>query len=117
VKRYFGNWAEGGSSEMARDFGITEAGLPPESDILFAGYWYGSYDGSARVLYRKDGKLYEFSGGHCSCSGLERQWEDHHGEVTPESLAMRPGLDEYSADNESREAWLQLVAKLNGRRR
>jgi hypothetical protein len=117
MKRYFGNWAEGGRAEMAKDFDIAEAALPSESAILFAGYWHGSYDGNARVLYRKDGKLYEVNGGHCSCNGLEQQW-DHGGEVTPASLAMRPnGLDEYSADTESREAWLQIVAKLNGRRR
>lgn len=45
------------------------------SKILFA--WYGneSYDGSAFVLLERDGKLYEVNGGHCSCFGLEDQWD------------------------------------------
>ena len=45
------------------------------STILFA--WYGGdgYEGSAFVLFHRDGKLYEVNGGHCSCYGLEGQWD------------------------------------------
>ena len=43
--------------------------------ILFAWYGYCSYDGSAFVLFERDGKLYEVNGGHCSCYGLEGQWD------------------------------------------
>jgi hypothetical protein len=43
--------------------------------ILLAWYGYGDYDGSAFVLFERDGKLYEVNGGHCSCYGLEGQWE------------------------------------------
>lgn len=110
-QRYFGNWEKSGRAGMAEDFRISEVLLPSERNILFAGYWNGSYDGSARVLFRKDGKLYEVSGGHCSCNGLDGQC-DHGGEVTPESLAMRPELEEYSADDDSRAAWKKLIARL-----
>lgn len=44
-------------------------------EILFAAYGYGDYCGTAFVLFRKDGQLYEVHGGHCSCYGLEGQWE------------------------------------------
>ena len=43
--------------------------------ILFATYGYGSYDGDAWVLAEKDGQLFEVRGGHCSCYGLEGQFD------------------------------------------
>jgi hypothetical protein len=44
-------------------------------NVLFASYSYEDYSGDAFVLFEKDGKLYEVNGGHCSCYGLEGQWE------------------------------------------
>ena len=43
--------------------------------VLFAWYLYEDYDGSAFVLVERDGVLYEVNGGHCSCYGLEGQWD------------------------------------------
>lgn len=43
-------------------------------EVLLASYSYENYSGDAFVLFRKDGKLYEVNGGHCSCYGLEGQW-------------------------------------------
>lgn len=57
------------------------------NEILFAYYGYGSYEGGATVLFQRNGKLYEVSGGHCSCNGLEGQWSPE--EVTWDQLAMR----------------------------
>lgn len=42
--------------------------------VLFAAY-DGDYDGQALVVFRLDGKLYEVNGSHCSCYGLEDQWD------------------------------------------
>ncbi len=44
-------------------------------NILFAWYGQGDYDGSAFVLFERNGKLYEVNAGHCSCYGLEDQWD------------------------------------------
>ena len=44
-------------------------------NILFASYSYENYSGDAWVLFEENGKLYEVKGGHCSCYGLEGQWE------------------------------------------
>lgn len=44
-------------------------------NILFASYAYEDYSGDAFVLFEQDGKLFEVNGGHCSCYGLEGQWE------------------------------------------
>lgn len=62
------------------------------AEVLLAWYGDGSYCGSSFVLFRKDGKLYEVNGSHCSCYGLEGQWEPE--ETTVEALRMRD-LDSY----------------------
>ena len=56
------------------DFEITEGDLEGV-EILLASYTYENYSGDAFVLFRKGGKLYEVNGGHCSCYGLEGQWD------------------------------------------
>src|SRR5690625_4483265 len=45
-------------------------------NILFASYGQANYSGDAWVLFERDGKLFEVGGGHCSCYGLEGQWEE-----------------------------------------
>ena len=68
--------------------------LPPEDDIVYAGYTYEDYSGSALIVFRKDGKLFENNDGHCSCHGLEH-WAPE--ETSVEALRMRqgwPGLHE-----------------------
>lgn len=56
---------------IMQDFETTQT----DEKILFATYVYENYEGSAYALFVKDHKLYEVSGGHCSCYGLEGQWE------------------------------------------
>ncbi len=56
-------------------------------EILLASYTYENYSGDAFVLARKDGKLYEVNGGHCSCYGLGGQWDPE--ETTVEALRHR----------------------------
>jgi hypothetical protein len=66
----------------------------PEDDIIYAGYTYEDYSGSALVVFKKDGKLYENNDGHCSCYGLE-DWRPE--ETSLDALKMRqgwPGLQE-----------------------
>jgi hypothetical protein len=43
--------------------------------VIFAGYSYECYSGDALVIYRNGENYYYVSGGHCSCYGLEGQWE------------------------------------------
>lgn len=69
--------------------------------ILFASYGYENYQGDAFVLFEQDGKLYEVNGSHCSCYGLEGQWDAE--ETTVEAIAHRVekgtlGQDEYSGN-------------------
>lgn len=55
--------------------------------VLYADYTYEDYSGSATVIFEKDGKLFEVNGSHCSCYGLEGQWEPE--ETTWQAIAMR----------------------------
>lgn len=57
---------------------------PAVDGILAAIYGQESYEGSAFVLFVRDGKLYEVHGSHCSCHGLEDQWTEE--ETTVEAL-------------------------------
>lgn len=56
-------------------------------EVLLASYTYEDYSGDAFVLFRKGDKLYEVNGGHCSCYGLEGQWDPE--ETTVEALRHR----------------------------
>lgn len=56
-------------------------------EILLAFYDLEDYKGYAFVLFMKDGQLYEVTGCHCSCFGLEAQWEPE--ECTLNSLEFR----------------------------
>lgn len=57
------------------------------ANILLAWYGYGDYCGSSLVIYEKYGLLYEVNASHCSCSGLEGQWDPE--ETSWAALAMR----------------------------
>lgn len=45
-----------------------------DCDVLFAAYEC-EYEGQALVVFRRNDCLYEVNGSHCSCYGLEDQWE------------------------------------------
>lgn len=58
-------------------------------EVLLASYSYQDYSADAFVLFRKAGKLYEVNGSHCSCHGLEGQWEPEETTIA----ALRHRLD------------------------
>lgn len=81
-------------------------------DVLLASYHTGGYEGDAFVLFKKNGKLFEVHGSHCSCYGLERQWQPE--ETTVESIRHRLatgtlGYEDYSGNKFA----LELSAILN----
>ena len=48
---------------------VIAADFPTDEEVLLATYNYENYNGSAYVLFKRDGKLYEVIGAHCSCNG------------------------------------------------
>lgn len=71
-------------SEMCNDFQISEQELEG-CEIIVAAYEQGGYEGSAYVLFEKNGQLYQVSAGHCSCYGLEGSWSPE--ETSKEAIA------------------------------
>lgn len=78
--------------------------------ILYAIYNLDSYDGWAFVLFLKDGKLYEVNISHCSCYGLEDQWEPEETTV----LSVRSRIDQPNGltNNAALELALHLASQL-----
>ncbi len=96
---YLNDWAESKFEGMCRDFVASryltygeieqltaEALEGPkfrDIDVLIASCCHGE----AFVLFRKDGKLFEVNGNHCSRYGLDEQWQPE--ETTIEALEHR----------------------------
>lgn len=69
--------------DVVSNFECSQEQIDFIDNILFAAYYLECYDGYAFVIFKgKDGILYEVNGGHCSCYGLEGQWE-------PEPIIMK----------------------------
>lgn len=104
--KYFGNWST--YEDMIRDWNATTPDMPTPRQIVFAVYSTPSYDGSALVIYRQNGKLYEVHGSHCSCYGLEDQWSPE--ETSRAALKMRiPNGPPYEFYDAGDDAWKRFV--------
>lgn len=64
--------------------------------ILFADYEQQDYDGTAFVFFLRRGKFYVVHGSHCSCYGLEEQWD-------PEEITI--GEIRHFGENSSSSYW------------
>ena len=71
---YFKNFDN--KDDVLNNFNISEDKLLG-CDIVFAYYSYEDYSGDAFVIlhHPEEGTFYEVNGNHCSCYGLEGQWE------------------------------------------
>lgn len=65
---------ETGWNRVVAEFAITGSETV-EPDAVFATYERPPYEGYALVAYRRGDKAYLVEGSHCSCFGLEGQWE------------------------------------------
>ena len=80
-----------GALDILNEFQVPDAATVAEGiEILHAVYTYECYEGSAWVVFgdKATGRLYEVYGGHCSCNGLEDQWDPQ--ETSYEAIGMRP---------------------------
>ena len=76
--------------------------------VLFAYYSYEDYSGLSLVVFSKNGLLYEVNGSHCSCNGLEGQWNPE--ETTFAFLEFRLDSESYIfRDSEDALATLKRV--------
>jgi hypothetical protein len=75
-------------------------------NILFASYGCANYEGYAFVLFEKDNSLYEVNGSHCSCYGLEGQWEPEKTDLSAIEHRLTHGslgVDGYSGNEFAKE--------------
>lgn len=71
---FLNDWEGKTQDEIFDDFQL-EQDKRTGIKILFASYGYANYSGDAFLIFTKDGKLFEVNGSHCSCNGLEHDWE------------------------------------------
>lgn len=91
--------------QMEQSFQTT---IPEDAKILLAWYGYGDYSGSTFVLFMQDGKLYEVNGSHCSCNGIEGQWDPEETSIEALEHIMNNG-SKFSGDYEGgAEAEIEL---------
>lgn len=76
--------------------------------VYLAWYGYGDYSGHSLVVFEKDGTLYEVNGSHCSCSGLEEQWDPE--ETSWEALDGRYFYGDYEGSQEADRALHEPVS-------
>ena len=112
-RRYYGEWKTWG--EVAEAFfpeyektPVPET-FPTDGEVVFAVYSAEGYEGWALVVYRRGGQLYEVYGSHCSCYGLEGQWEPEA--TTVEALGMRAAAWYGSYDPEVVVAYSRLFPR------
>lgn len=108
----FGNWSDV-SAEFSGDYDRPSTPKIPEPDeVIFAGYTYEDYSGDAVVVYRNGDKFYIVEGGHCSCYGLENQWE-------PEEYTLQQMIDAFERRGKSWGLWdahsAQIIRSLKDR--
>lgn len=99
---FLGDWTGKDSLDVLDKFQVKHS-VAAGHEILFAWYVYEDYSGKAFVLTRKDEQLYEVNGGHCSCYGLESQWEPE--ETTIGALTHRLNEGEMGLDYSDRNAF------------
>jgi hypothetical protein len=72
--------------DLAQQFAVFNFNLQPRRtfDVLIGFYQHGNYEGESFVLLREPatGKLYEVNAYHCSCYGLDGQFEPEETTVT-----------------------------------
>lgn len=129
---YLNDWKDGTATDVFTDFDGTRWSAYRDDDavpvqdkpeyqgveILLASYSYANYSGDAFVLFRRDGKLYEVNGGHCSCYGLEGQWEPEETSVEALRIRLANGLghDNYNGNEFASELTSLLDAVANNQR-
>jgi hypothetical protein len=86
MSAYLHDWENGTAKDVLSDFAAGQNALDG-ANVIVASYTYEDYSGDAYVLFERDGKLFENYGGHCSCYGLEGQWEPE--ETTKEAILHR----------------------------
>lgn len=108
MERFFGDFSDVDSVISAFEIAPSEL---EDCEIIAAWYEYADYEGSAGVVFRKGGKLFETYGGHCSCSGLEGSWSPEP--VVESELLQRALRGAQVGSPPEREFWQRVQEVLS----
>jgi hypothetical protein len=83
-------------AHLATEFGLPD-GFPTKGSIIYAYLDDEDCSSTCYIVWQKDGQMYEWSGGCCSCNA----YSDYHADfddwgplrVSPQVILMRPNLD------------------------
>lgn len=114
--KYFGSFDD--FDDMMQSFKVDPTELKlTDKNILLASYDTEGYEGHAFVLFKRGKKLYEVHGSHCSCDGLEHQWDEE--ETSWEAIDMRvkigqkgrPTFDVYGVPQDATNYLMGLLSE------
>jgi hypothetical protein len=89
--------------QITNEFGVTKK----QPDQVFAAYDIDGYEGSALVIWKEGKKYFVVEGSHCSCYGLEDQWEPtEHAKVEIEKF-LGAGYGSWHRHAEQIKAWMK----------
>lgn len=80
-------------AELREHWCEDETSIPDTMQVVYYHYEIEGYEGHAFCLFLQDDVLYEVSGSHCSCNGLEEQWQ-------PEQASIKELLHRYRSQLE-----------------
>ena len=82
-----------------------------DEQVLFDAYDTEQYEGYAFVLIEREDGLYEVNASHCSCYGLEGQWDEE--KTTAEALRARFQHRQYGVmeSQEDRDALMEILRR------
>lgn len=80
--------------------------------IIYASYYIQQYEGYAYVLFVYENKLYEVYGSHCSCYGLEGQF-DFNEPVTLEELKLTLENESYHGYFNDRDVLMKILGLID----
>lgn len=73
---FLNDFSEHDKDDVLSEYRTTDEERAFVKQIILADYTYEDYSGNSYVLFvGVDDKLYEVYGSHCSCHGLEDQWD------------------------------------------
>lgn len=111
-------YINGFSTTELRDSLVNEFQIKPDeadklhrAEFIVALYTYEDYSGQALVVYRIDNVLYEVNGSHCSCYGLEDQWDPEVAD--PREIVKRPKYG-YDLSDEKNETIRRVIREALG---
>jgi hypothetical protein len=88
--KYFGDFSDW--DDVSSRFGDGED-IPKPDEVIYAEYDNGGYEGSAVVVFRNGKNISMVTGSHCSCFGLEGQWD-------PETFTIKGAIQYFEHINE-----------------